>query len=504
MATPVNEQYQLELFQEFERHLPAKWFKRLRNQEGPLFPLAWGLCGALAGVRESIEAAQQQAIALESEGFWLSLHLLGLGLARRAGETDTQARARYRFEFSQTRNTRQGMLTAIAVHSGLEPPAVRLETNFNAGAYGEVTLVIETAQRWGAIPWWWLGPFFREWVANGLQAKASLDTEGLSTAAFPPWDFYTRFPTEAEWLRPFWERPAFISDLRLIDFTRELEQKSIVFGLEGGWLFNASENYTLPAASAYSLGTFTSPINLVPSALTDNPISRNLLGFACLANFSNDSLRISEIWRSLSSAQQPGQPLLYVGDSAGCDYLLAQNIALPTPAFPEDSPLSVLGFGPWQLWLDDQSLPLAAQWWTDADAIARQFAPTVDNFGNAYLMLEFVLPKSTGFRAIAQLDLTLGYDQPTYSAVLGWSVPGPTAWSVPSANLWQLPTGENTTSLNTQLPVRSSVYGRSVNLQIPPGINGGFLLLLKIPVETVLFFNGNPLLFKSASLVVAK
>ena len=490
MATPINTQFQRESFQELERHLPGTWFKQLHREQGPLYPVLWAIAGALAGTREAISSARDQAIPQTSEGFWLSLHLLSLGLSRRSAETDAQARTRYRFEFSQSRNTREGLLLALTTYSGLSVGQVRLDTNFAGGAYGELSLVVETTASWSSLQWWWLEALFTQWIANGINSKASITTEGLRTVALPPWDFYTRFPTSDEWLAPFWERPAFINELRLLDTIRSLEERSAfslavanAYGLPG------AAAYTVPGAEVYSLPTTFSAIAQVPSALSDRPVSRNVLGFACVTNWTDHSLRMAEIWRNLSYTQQPGQAFIFLGESGDCEYLLLDSFTTPVPPFTTVSTNELLGYGPWRLRLGAATsgttianpiatLELAGQWWTDSDVLARSRTPINDG-GSYYLLLEFLLPRTTGGLIIRQLELLLGYDQREVGIDDGWSVPSANSFLVDAANLLLLQSGNSPDVLTPNLPTRSQVHYRAVSLTVPPEVNMGFQLVLE-------------------------
>lgn len=490
MATPVNTQYQRELFQEIERHLPGTWFKQLHRQEGPLYPVLWAIAGSLAGAREAIESARAQAIPQLSEGFWLSLHLLSLGLTRRSAETDAQARTRYRFEFSPTRNTREGLLLALTTHSGLSSGQLRLETNFAGGAYGELSLVVDTTASWSTIQWWWLEDLFTRWIANGINSKASINATGLRTVALPPWDFYTRFPTSNEWLAPFWQRPAFINELRLIDTLRFLEERNnyalgVAYGLPAGSAWRlpnlTTANYILPVG--------ITPIIQVPSALSDRPVSRNVLGFACLPNWNDHSLRMAEIWRNLGYTQQPGAAFVFLGENSTCDRLDVLNPVLPAPPFPTGTTNDLLGYGPWRLRLGNgtgstitqtiATVDLSGQWWTDSDVLARSRTP-INNNGDYYLLLEFLLPRTTGGLVVTQLELLLGYDQPQIGTSLGnWPLPATSAWQLPSAATCILQGGNNTSVLTPNQPSRSQIHYRTVNITIPPDVNAGFQLLVK-------------------------
>lgn len=211
---------QLELFLEFERLLPPKWFKQLRQSEGPLYPLIWGLCGALADLRASIEAVRQQAIPESSDGFWLSLHLLGLGI-RRTTETDEQAHDRYRLEFEPTRNTRAGLRRYIEALSGLPEGAIAIETDFAARRYGSVRIVLtEATTSYRDVGWTWVARLLGEHIANGLQPAIDVELQDFSAAPLPPWQFDHPFPLGANQLGPLWARPAFADPLRLLEISR--------------------------------------------------------------------------------------------------------------------------------------------------------------------------------------------------------------------------------------------------------------------------------------------
>lgn len=502
MATPVNTQYQQELAQELERHLPGTWFKQLHRQEGPLYPILWAIAGSLAGAREAIESARAQAIPQLSEGFWLSLHLLSLGLTRRSAETDTQARTRYRFEFSPTRNTREGLTLALTTYSGLSASQIRLETNFAEGAYGELLLAVDTPASWTTIQWWWLENLFTQWIANGINSKASLKTTGLETLALPPWDFYTRFPTSSEWLAPFWERPAFINELRLLQTFREITERSN-YSLGLAYSLPPAIAYSTPSANAYDLPVNITDIARVPTALSDRPISRNVLGFACLPNWNDHSLRIAEIWRNLSYTQQPGQPFVFLGEINDCHQLLVDSYSPVIPYLVGQSANEVLGYGPWRLRLgtgttgsaiapgaEITTLPLAGQYWTDSDVLARSNVP-IEEDGSYWLLLEFLLPKTSGGLVIRQLELLLGYDQFEFDVQGGWSLPAASAWVEHSATDWMLPAGDNLSVLNAQLPTKRQLHYRAVDLTVPPDVNAGIQILLRrnlLPPNLVLDF----------------
>ena len=217
--------YQEEAFQEFERLLPPKWFKALREKQGPLYPFVWGICGAMANLRESIEAAQQQAIPESSEGFWLSLHLLGLGLQRRSSETDAAAFRRYQFEFEQTRNTRSGLLRLIEERSGLTAPNIRIETDFAQGRYGVVRTVIDLEADWQEVDFSWAEQLLGQYFANGLNPTIDLRLNNLQLTPLLPFRFDTPFWAWHGHLGPLWERRSFIDRLRLEALSRNLIAK---------------------------------------------------------------------------------------------------------------------------------------------------------------------------------------------------------------------------------------------------------------------------------------
>jgi hypothetical protein len=501
MATPVNTLYQQELYQEFERHVPATWFRKLSRQEGSLYPLVWGLCGALAGVRESIEAARGQALPIESEGFWLSLHLLGLGLTRRSGESDAAGRNRYKFEFSPTRNTRDGLRRQLEAHTGLSADQIQLETNFSGGRYGELSLVIEAPAPWTDIDWWWLKPFFDEWVANGLSRKATISLDGLRTFALRPWDFYTRFPMGADLLEPFWNRPAFLSELRIFEFNRQVEARSRVTGLEGTWRPGTSaNNYQLPSANAYLLPVVITPIPLLPSALTDIPVSRNVLGFICVDDWAVEALRIAEIWRNLTTTQQPGRAFLFLGDAAlGCQALVVPVVevaAIPLP-FPNSEPLEIAGFGPWRLRLGQgmptattianpvQTLESSGEWWLSPTGNRLQ-APEIDGGGRARCQVEFMLPSRADSFWIREIELTIGYEQANYGVGdLGWSLPNASAWILPLPGLFATILNPDPLILTLTLPTLFPVHYRRVDILLPADTNLGLIFDLAFPGSPV-------------------
>ena len=478
----ITEIYQQELYDQFERNLPAQWFKKLTQRQGALYTLVWSLCGNLASLRESIESAQDMAIAATSEGFWLSLHMRGIGLERRAGESDAQGLQRYQFEFSPTRNTREGLLKAITTYAGLTAGDVQLETSFGKAKFGELLLRIETTERWSDIEWWWLNSYFQQWTANGLERRISLSTQGAQTVALPPWDFYTRFPTGPDLLQPFWQRPAFVNELRLIDFERQLENRSVVTTLGSLPSLPAAASWMLPTASQWQARAIR-PLPSVPSALSGAPISRNLLAFVCQNRWNDDALRLREISQSLAQAQQPGQPFFYLGDAPDCTTLETDFVEISAPPFPGQSQLDLIGGGPWRLNLAGsfpETLGLAGQWWSDETATAREPNPVLTTDGY-FWQLEFVLPRIAEPRYLSSLEITLGYGQPSFSVVIGITFPLPQSWVVPGADQYTEQPGTDPRSLNQNLPVLSSIYTRDVDCVIPAGVNALFLFHLSVP-----------------------
>ena len=416
----MNPRYQQEIFQQFERHLPGGWFRLLANKQGPLFPVVWALCGGMAGLQESLESAQQMATPATSSGFWLSLHLLGLGLKRRPEETDPQAYQRYQFEFLPTRNTREGLLTSVGTYSGLPSEAVRLETNFAEGRFGELLLRIETEDPWQDFDWWWVDALFSQWVANGLSRKVNLRAAGVRTLALPPFTAEHRFPTGADMLAPFWERPAFVNELRLVEIERQFQTYATVgpLGHEDpdispaavetlGPTYDEPAGFVLPSAESWAILStefrsggwerLPDPPTWVALAVADLPrsagslstvdLSQNLLATVASDTWNDDVWRLRALWEGLKATQQPGQPFFYWADSH-------HSIDVPyNPdafhiSFEELGLLRMLGFGPWTLTLgtggnEDSTvvetpvelLDLAGEWWSDAGDERRRDNP---------------------------------------------------------------------------------------------------------------------------------
>lgn len=208
--------YQEDAYSGLLRHLPNQWFHELTAREGALYPLLWGLAGALAQLRVSYEEAQKAAIPMESSGPWLSLHLKSIGLDRTIHETDEQAKDRYQWEFKQTRNTRSGLLKTIEHRTGLEAPAIRLEGDRSIGKYGQFRIVIDDRNHpWNEVDLDFVGELIRRYVANGIIPGLQARLQCLLASPLPPWQFYHQFPTSWTTQGPIWERPAFATTLRL-------------------------------------------------------------------------------------------------------------------------------------------------------------------------------------------------------------------------------------------------------------------------------------------------
>lgn len=219
MDTPPE--YQVELFQEFERLLPGRWFASLREGDGPMYPFLWGVCGALADLRYSVEAVRQQVFPERAEGFWLGLHLRGIGLQRTTGETDPEALLRYKQEFRPTRNTRAGLRAYIEAIARLPVGAVRIKTDFDRGRFGSVRLVVQAqSSGYRSLGWDWPRKILLEQIANGIQPSVDLSLRDLIALPLPPWEFDTPFPMGLDQLGPLYVCPSLSNDLRLPDLSR--------------------------------------------------------------------------------------------------------------------------------------------------------------------------------------------------------------------------------------------------------------------------------------------
>lgn len=225
MSLPAtNPQYQADAYQQIVRSLPGKWFHQLESQESPLYPLLWGISGALAHLRMAYERSLEASIPKTAGGPWLTLHMQGIGLDRRSGETDAQARIRYEWEFKPTRNTRSGQLAALSHYLNLAPPEVRLESDRALGKLGEFAIVIDSSTKnWSEVDLTFVGEFIRKYVTNGVVPSLRINlvnydspqAGGITLYNLKPWRFTDQFPLSWNVMGPLWERRAFMNSLRL-------------------------------------------------------------------------------------------------------------------------------------------------------------------------------------------------------------------------------------------------------------------------------------------------
>lgn len=468
----MNPRYQQELFQQFERHLPGGWFRLLANKQGPLFPVVWALCGGMAGLQESLEAAQRESIPSTSSGFWLSLHLLGLGLRRRPEETDPQAYQRYQFEFLPTRNTREGLLTLIRAYSGLDAD-VSLETNFAEGRYGELLLRVDSDDPWQDFDWWWVNALFSQWVANGLNRRLNLRTAGLRILALPPFTHQHRFPTSEDLLAPFWERPAFLNELRLVQ--KKILRVRVATVAPFGWVApdDLGPFADLPIASTWQTLP-PSPFVERAGSVASVDISQNLLAFLPGASWNQDIWRLRELWEGLKATQQPGQPFVYWSDNADRPDI-DESYSNLRVTFQSLGLLNMIGYGPWTLTLgtggDDTSttvetpvetLPLAGEWWTDDDRVRRRDRPFIEGV-QVDLSLQFQLPNPDLWRIspperFEALTCDLPEEEPTI---------GPMGWTMPANNEpWWLPPAETWLALHEVDPLAEQLGDPTIRLHV--------------------------------------
>lgn len=195
-------------YQELLRHLPPRWFQQTRaTRSGVVHDLLWAIAGELQNLQAVIAAAQRASIPVTSYGFWLSLHLLGIGLQRRAQETDAKAIARYINEFSPSRNTIAGLRRSLAVYD----VAARIETDFAQQRFGELRVILDDIQ----IDWtqWrsdWVALLREHWISNGIWVGIHLNLPCLKIRPLPVFGFDTSFFHFRH--APFWESPAFADD----------------------------------------------------------------------------------------------------------------------------------------------------------------------------------------------------------------------------------------------------------------------------------------------------
>jgi hypothetical protein len=215
------DRYQSEAYQQIVRSLPGKWFHQLESGTSPLYPLLQGLARSLAYARIAYERALEASIVKTAGGPWLSLHMQGIGLQRRSGETDIQARTRYEWEFKPTRNTRAGQLAALSHYLGLAPPEVKLEGDRALNRLGEFRIVINSSTKtWTEVDFGFVGEFIRRYVTNGVVPSLQINlanpqSGGLTLFNLKPWRFSDQFPMSWNVMGPLWERRAFINGLRL-------------------------------------------------------------------------------------------------------------------------------------------------------------------------------------------------------------------------------------------------------------------------------------------------
>jgi len=200
------------------RHLPSRWHGSLTTQQGTFPELVRGLGRAFGSLSTQYQAAQKQSIAMLSEGVWLTLHLLSIGLDRKADEPDEISRDRYQWEFRQTRNTRAGMQAWLAKWYGLQAPYLRLETDYSQGKFGQFRIVYDNIDEpWQEVNLSWPGQLLRRFVANGIIPGLNVRVACLLHAPLPPWRYDDQFFESWNLQGPLWERPIFIDDLRLED-----------------------------------------------------------------------------------------------------------------------------------------------------------------------------------------------------------------------------------------------------------------------------------------------
>jgi hypothetical protein len=182
-----------------------------------------GLASALMYLHVSTDAAIDNAIPMTAEGIWLTLHLLSIGLERGADQPDESARKDYQFEFLPTRNTYDGMLRWLSYKSGLEPPTLRLESDYGAGRYGQVRVVVDDENLdWDSIQFGWVGSLVGRIIANGIIPGVDVRLHCLQQSPLLPWTFADQLPAYGSpVLGPLWERRSFTDALRL-DESRSL------------------------------------------------------------------------------------------------------------------------------------------------------------------------------------------------------------------------------------------------------------------------------------------
>lgn len=207
-----------DIFSALTRHLPSRWHGSLTQKAGRYYDLVRGIETALEGIYASYQAAQDQSIAMRSSGVWLTLHLLSLGIRRPPSLTDERARELYRLTFEQTRNTRSGILRWLSEWYGLEPPNLRLETDFALGKFGQFRLVYDNLeQSWQDVDLSWTQEIAQRFVANGVVPGIDVRLGCLLHAPLNAWKYDDQLFASWNFLGPLWERPSFSNELRLAD-----------------------------------------------------------------------------------------------------------------------------------------------------------------------------------------------------------------------------------------------------------------------------------------------
>lgn len=212
-ALPAIEQELV--YQELVRSLPQQWFHQLTARQGVTHPLVWGLAGVMARLKLAYQAAQAQSIPALSGGIWLTLHLLGLGVSRKAEWDDERGVREYQWVFEQNRNTRTGQLKVFE-RIGLEPSQYRLETDFEKGRYGELRVVIDAPDvAWDELELEWIAEFLARYLSNGITPSLKLNLRCILSRSLRPWQFSSQFPMSWNTTGPFWERRSLTDPLRL-------------------------------------------------------------------------------------------------------------------------------------------------------------------------------------------------------------------------------------------------------------------------------------------------
>ena len=461
---PLPSHYQERAYRFLVDTLPFKWFHQLESKESPLYPYLWGMAATLAYLRYSREQALDASIPMRSDGIWLSLHLESIGLQRRQSESKEKARDRYQWEFRPTRNSRTGELSALENFIGLSPPRLRLETDRQSGRFGEFRLVLDDETLpWNEVDFSFVGPFISRYVSNGIIPSVDVNLQCLLLQQLPYFRFSTQFAMGFNQLGPFWERPAFISPLRL-NFARNL----IAQVSAAEWRSDADRLIQFHReATGNAPGTvivYLSDNNPCPYLRVDFPVtdlpSENLSqerfqvdGFKhhnqfprigpTLA-FSLDAppleVDVAEITVGLSLVVDvPKLSDLFDLSGLSSDLITLQFYGVSFTRFkivkfildegaltPSTLDLQAMSEGIWTLALTEGNpswgnfppsgttrvaepfveLPISGTYWTNAQGDRRASFPSVDENGDVYLAVEFLYPKQAP-RTIRELELRL-------------------------------------------------------------------------------------------------